>query len=110
MLLSHLFENEDELPLLARLINQRIQRGERVFVNATLVRGKSSCFGRIFSVKLSTGVGAHNGLDGLPMIVVEWDSKSGPFGRANTIVENSTFDERFTLTKDEDGDWVLENA
>jgi hypothetical protein len=110
MLLSHLYESEDELPLLARLINQRIQRGDRVFVHATLVRGNSTCFGRIFDVRLSTGIASHNGLDGLPMVVVEWDSKSGPFGRSETIVQNSTFDEKFTLTKDEDGDWVLENA
>jgi hypothetical protein len=113
MLVSHLLENDDDLPVLARIINGLLKKGEKVVINARLSTDGAQAFGFIRRLRLGSSIpivarpgSAEGEIIEVPRLFIRWEPMTRPGGKEEWV-RADTFENRFELEKDEDGDWVL---
>jgi len=110
MLLAHLHESDDDLPLLARVILGRLKAGDKIRVKVSMPSEREDWWGPLQNVRLGTPMKMNPGNPiSVPRLFIHW-RQGGEIGHSTSQwVRADTFDDRFQLVKDEHGvsDWVL---
>lgn len=114
MLLSDLITENDDLPLLARLILGRIKAGDTIRVDVAMPSERSDWKGLLQNVRLGSPMKMNPAAPILiPRLFIhwrqDWRKDVDPGHSTSQWVRADSFDDRFELVKDEssEADWVL---
>jgi hypothetical protein len=113
MLLSHLHESDDDLPLLARVIWGRLNAGDKIRVKVNMPNETDSWWGPLQTVRLGSPMKMNPANPVLiPRLFIRW-KHGGQYGHAREEwVRADTFDDKFELVKDVSpmANWVLKRV